>query len=357
MPRDSIPTSRVRVAMLPTRITPSPIILPGAQPTPTKGAAATTASGTSTAPVVYVKRDDETGLYTTGNKVRKLEFFLADALAKGCDCIVTSGGLQSNHCRATSAASREVGLDSHLVLRVKDPAAVENKMGGNLLVSQFMGSDVTMISVEQYNAAGSTFAPFLERVAEKLRSEGRKPYVIPMGGSTSLGAWGYIEASCEIANQIDHMNLQIDDIVVSCGSSGTVAGLGVGMKLCKPGIKIHGICACDNAAFFHREINEILQGLHVGWRSEDLVTLHDGYQGIGYGESTPEELQFIVDIARLNGFILDTAYTGKALLSVTKDPAFQGRRVLFIHTGGLPGMYEKAALLEPHMHTKWTTFS
>ncbi|KAJ3700303.1 hypothetical protein LUZ61_004008 [Rhynchospora tenuis] len=180
---------------------------------------------------VWIKRDDLSGMQLSGNKVRKLEFLMADAVSSGADCVITVGGIQSNHCRATAVAARYLNLDSYLILRTskvlveKDPGLV-----GNLLVERLVGAHIDLVSKEEYAKIGSvTLAEILKN---KLEKEGRKPYIIPVGGSNSLGTWGYIEAIREIEQQIENSGMaKFDDIVVACGSGGTIAGLSLGVNI------------------------------------------------------------------------------------------------------------------------------
>uniref|UniRef100_A0A7N1A8C4 Tryptophan synthase beta chain-like PALP domain-containing protein n=1 Tax=Kalanchoe fedtschenkoi TaxID=63787 RepID=A0A7N1A8C4_KALFE len=167
---------------------------------------------------LWLKRDDLSGMQLSGNKVRKLEFLMADAVAQGADCVITIGGIQSNHCRATAVAARYLNLDSYLILRTskvnvdKDPG-----LTGNLLVERLVGAHVDLVSKEEYAKIGSV--ALTEMLKNKLLREGRKPYVIPVGGSNSIGAWGYIEAIREIEKQVvsESGSVGIDDIVVACG--------------------------------------------------------------------------------------------------------------------------------------------
>eukprot|EP01105_Mastigella_eilhardi_P024270 TRINITY_DN6304_c0_g1_i1.p1 TRINITY_DN6304_c0_g1~~TRINITY_DN6304_c0_g1_i1.p1 ORF type:complete len:358 (-),score=104.98 TRINITY_DN6304_c0_g1_i1:72-1145(-) len=338
VPRECWPRGRVRLAALPTRV--APLSLPCASAAPAS---------------LLVKHDDETGLLVSGNKVRKLEFLLAEALLQKCDCVTTVGGIQSNHCRATAAAARRVGLDCHLLLRTSE-LDVKDTTCGNLLLNQMVGATITLFTPEQRDRAGG-YAVLLEKTAEKLRAQGKRPYVIPMGGSNALGAWGYIEAAVEIAQQLQAPLLShVNEVVVACGSGGTIAGLGVGMRICRPDVRVSGVSVCDDAAYFHAEVNAILADLHLPWHSEELVSMIDGYKGIGYALSTEEELKFIYEVGKTTGVLFDPVYTGKCLIGVAKDTHFKGRHVLMVHTGGIYGLYEKATQLGS-LFPKWSVFS
>ncbi|XP_044353022.1 putative D-cysteine desulfhydrase 1, mitochondrial [Triticum aestivum] len=257
---------------------------------------------------VWIKRDDLTGMELSGNKVRKLEFMMADAVAQGADCVITIGGIQSNHCRATAVAAKYVNLDCYLVL-------VSSKALTDLL-------------------------------KKRLLEKGWKPYVISGGGSNSLGDWGYIEAVREIEQQIQlSSDVQFDDIVVACGSGGTVAGLALGSQLSSIKAKVHGFSVCYNLGYFYDNVQGLIDGLQPGLNSHDIVRIEDA-KGLGYAMSTPEELKFVKDIAAATGIVLDPVYSGKAAYGMLKDMSnnptkWEGRKVLFVHTGGLLGLYDK----------------
>eukprot|EP00898_Chlorokybus_atmophyticus_P002046 jgi/Chlat1/2842/Chrsp194S00204 len=263
---------------------------------------------------LWIKRDDVTGMSLSGNKVRKLEFLLADAKAKGADCVVTAGGIQSNHCRATAVAARYLKLNTHLLLRTscalvdKDPG-----LTGNLLVERMAGAHIHLITKEEYSQYGSP--ALLEALAKQLHAQGKKPYVIPVGGSNSLGSWGYLECVDEIRRQLPSLDMppNFDHIAFACGSGGTAAGLALGAS---------------------------------------LAAMNTQAKGLGYAISTEEELEFVRHVAETTGIILDPVYSGKALYRlfelIKAEPSkWSGANVLFIHTGGLLGMYDKTLQLQP----------
>ncbi|XP_015159402.1 putative D-cysteine desulfhydrase 1, mitochondrial isoform X2 [Solanum tuberosum] len=259
---------------------------------------------------VWLKRDDMSGMQLSGNKVRKLEFLLADAVAQGADCIVTIGGIQSNHCRATAVAAKYLNLDCYLILR--------------------------------------TSKALTKILKEKLLNEGRKPYVIPVGGSNSLGTWGYIEAIRELEQQLQHLSIEqkFDDIVVACGSGGTVAGLSIASMLSGLKAKINAFCVCDDPDYFYEYVQGLLDGITAGVSSRDIVSIETA-KGLGYAMSTADELKFVKQVAETTGVILDPVYSGKAAYGMMKDMSenptkWEGRKILFIHTGGLLGLYDKA---------------
>ena len=298
---------------------------------------------------VYIKRDDLSGMQLSGNKVRKLEFLLAEAKAKEYDSVITIGGIQSNHCRATSVASRYLGLDCFLILR-NSRAAVDSDPGlvGNLLVERLVGASVEQVTKEEYTRVGSV--ELCRQLQEKLKKSGRNPYIIPVGGSNALGSWGYLQFVEELSKQADQASGPFTDIVMACGSGGTTAGIGLGCHLAKTGTKVHAYGVCDDPKYFYDYCQEILDGMGataevVGATSRDLFTAIQA-KGSGYAISTEEELAFVKEVAETTGVILDPVYSGKALYQfmqdVAREPsAWANKKVLFLHTGGLLGMYDK----------------
>ncbi|XP_057804152.1 bifunctional D-cysteine desulfhydrase/1-aminocyclopropane-1-carboxylate deaminase, mitochondrial isoform X2 [Salvia miltiorrhiza] len=301
---------------------------------------------------VYLKRDDLSGMQLSGNKVRKLEFLLAEAVAQGADCIITIGGIQSNHCRATAVAAKYLNLDCYLILRTSK-ALVDKDPGltGNLLVERLVGAHVDLISKEEYASVGAVALTNI--LKQKLLSEGRKPYVIPVGGSNSLGTWGYVEAVREIQQQLGKGSggITFDDIIVACGSGGTIAGLAVGTWLSGLAAKVHAYCVCDDPDYFYDYVQGLIDGLQAGVSSRDIVNIQNA-KGLGYAMNTAEELNFVQEIAKATGIVLDPVYSGKAAYGMMRDMAenpgkWEGRKVLFIHTGGLLGLYEKTEQMAP----------
>ncbi|KAL8457159.1 hypothetical protein ACS0TY_035126 [Phlomoides rotata] len=300
---------------------------------------------------VYLKRDDLSGLQLSGNKVRKLEFLLAEAVAQGSDCVITIGGIQSNQCRATAVAAKYLNLDCFLILRTsKDLVDNDPGLTGNLLVERLVGAHVDLVSKEEYASIGSV--ALTDMLKEKLLSEGRKPYVIPLGGSNSLGTWGYIEAVREIEQQLQKANSVVfDDIVVACGSGGTIAGLSIGASLSDLKAKVHAYCVCDDPDHFYDYAQDLVDGLQAGVSIREIVSIQNA-KGLGYAMSTTEELKFVGEIAEATGIVLDPVYSGKAAYGMMRDMAenpgkWEGRKVLFIHTGGLLGLFDKTDQIAP----------
>lgn len=298
---------------------------------------------------LWIKRDDLTGMQLSGNKVRKLEFLLADALAKGSDCVVTAGGIQSNHCRATAVAARYLGLDCNLILRCAESDLAKEDIGttGNLMVDRMVGADITKVSQAEYSEQGGD--ALIARTCQKLAAAGHRPYGIRVGGSDSLGLWGYLNAASELAAQTAAGEApQFDVVVLATGSGGTLGGMALGTARAPElkDTKVLAYSVCDSPQFFHEECQALLQGLGAGEQTKDLFEVKDA-MGLGYAESTDAELEFIRSVARTTGVILDPVYTGKGAYgfaqTVASNPsAWSGKKVLFIHTGGLLGTYAKA---------------
>jgi D-cysteine desulfhydrase len=297
---------------------------------------------------LLIKRDDLTGSSLSGNKIRKLEFLFAEAAAQGADTVITCGGEQSNHCRATAIAAAELGLRSYLLLRTdnpKEPPAAE----ANILLDRLVGADIRWVSREEYKRRVQLFV----EVQGQLLAQRRKAYVIPEGGSNAVGAWGYVGCVEELAAELGDQPLTL---VYAAGSGGTGAGLILGIKLLGLPWRAIGVNVCDDKAYFVEAIGEIVEAAIKKWllpvnfdRSE--IEILDGYVGVGYAKSRPEELQTIRDVARAEGLILDPVYTGKAFHGMARelerDKRAFGERVCFIHTGGIFGLFPKAKELEP----------
>lgn len=277
---------------------------------------------------VTVKRDDLTGTSLTGNKVRKLEYLLAEAQAGRARRVVTCGGVQSNHCRATAIAAARLGLDCVLFLRTAEPAP--DTPTGNLRLDRLVGADVRFITPAQYR----------DRTTIMTEAAGPDGYVIPEGGSNALGTWGYIRAVDEMASQWQEPP---SAIVCATGSGGTLAGLAIGLRRRTLDIPVYGVAVCDDARYFESIVDDISAKASDRWpdlprvRAGD-VTVIEGYKGRGYALSTPEEMFDIESVARRSGLILDPVYTGKAFRALLHEPDRFGPRPLFIHTGGIFGL-------------------
>ncbi len=283
---------------------------------------------------IWIKRDDLTGFALGGNKVRKLEFLLADALRQGADTLVTAGGLQSNHARVTAAAAAAAGLDCHLVLSGSRP----ERLQGNTALDALLGATLHFV------ATGPERTARLSALAEELRRAGRKPYVIPIGGSAPLGALGYVLALREVQEECARRGLRPEAIVVAASSGGTQGGLEAGKRLVGWDVRIIGVSADEPAVFLQQASAEMatealaLLGRHETVWPNELTVLGD-YVGEGYGASTPASQEAMVLFAKTEGIILDPTYTAKAaagVLDLIRRGEFRGQGVLFWHTGGLP---------------------
>ena len=386
------PASRLRLGHLPTPVHKWSL--------PLQGVATPNGLGVAAETELWIKRDDFTGSELSGNKVRKLEFLLADALEQQCDCVITVGGIQSNHARASAAAARRVGLEPHLILRTSDP---DNDPGlsGNLMLDRMVGAKLHLVGDEEFNAKGQ--AALLDELRQGLIAEGRAPYVFPSGGSNPLGTvrrqpsntgpahsrratmlkcrarcrvltawlapltawlapltawlapltawqWGYVQAVAELLEQQEAGAApQFDRVYFACGSGGTAAGLALAMHCSglTPSTELVGLGVDDSPTLFHNKINGIFLALGADVDSEQVLRLCDCV-GDGYGVSTTEELGFLIDVARSTGVVLDPVYSGKAALGMAKDLQERPvKRALFMHTGGLLGLYAKESQLAP----------
>lgn len=293
-------------------------------------------------PEIFIKRDDFTGAEISGNKVRKLEFAVAEALERNCNILITCGGLQSNHARATAAAAAKLGISSCLVLRGKP----EEMPDGNYLLDLLLGAKIKFVTPEEYRYQ---MPAIFEETKKELESQGFRPYIIPEGASNGIGTFGYVKAMKEIAQQEKELGLTFNKVVVAVGSGGTYGGLLLGSKLWQEEKEIYGINVCDDAEYFKNRIFKTLAEAEVyleekiNVKKEDIRIL-DGYVGPGYGMSTPEQLETIKLVAKTEGVVLDPVYTGKAMHGlieeIKKGEHFRkGDRVLFVHTGGHFGLF------------------
>jgi len=291
---------------------------------------------------IWVKRDDLTGLALSGNKVRKLAWLLADARRRGATALVTTGGIQSNHCRATAASAARLGLRCVLLLRGTPPAGIA--LDGNLLLDAFFGAEVRWCTPEGYQQRDAHMAD----IAGELRAEGEVPCVIAEGGSSGLGALGFARACDELRAQAPDGGF--DSVVCPVGSGGTLAGLAMG------GLRgrVLGIAVCDDAPTFRQRVREIAAeaaplGLELPPAGPDTWDVLEDWRGPAYGETTPAAWRQHAAFSRETGLLLDPVYTGKAWAAVedlaVRDPARLGPRVLFWHTGGAYGLFGRGGEL------------
>ena len=281
---------------------------------------------------VWVKRDDLTGFGLSGNKVRKLELLLPPAISAGVDTVITTGGIQSNHCRATIVAARQLGLHPVVLLR-GEPTTTPS---GNLLFNELLGAEIHYCSSDTYRTRRDEV---MRRIAQGLEETGRRVLIIPEGGSNGVGAKSFWLAANEVVHQ---SAVRFDHTFVAVGSGGTLAGLALSRDL---GF-IHGVAVCDDRATFRARVVHIVQdmqdlnvpNLPVPGSSWDVL---EGYQGPGYGVATQDVWDSIFWVAEHEGILLDPVYTGKAMHALICE-AEQGRlkgRVLFWHTGGAFGLF------------------
>jgi D-cysteine desulfhydrase len=323
---------RVPLARLPTPLEPSPRL------------------GSALGIDLLYKRDDLTGLELTGNKARKLEYLLAEAEAEGADTLVTCGGVQSNHARATAFAAARRGLSSVLFLRVHDPSRPPSPEA-NVLLDRLAGAELRWISHDAYRRRAEVMAG----EADALRAAGRRPYVIPEGGSSALGSLGYLLAVAELRAQLPAAWRDGPvTIVYAAGSGGTGAGIELGVRVLGwSGARPLGFAVCNDAAYFRETIAGLCAEARRRWPALPAVPAAeiavDGeFVGPGYALTTPEGIELIRRAAREDGLILDPVYTGKAMLGLAtraREGALPARRVVFLHTGGVFGVFPFASAL------------
>jgi D-cysteine desulfhydrase len=299
-------------------------------------------------PKIWVKRDDQTGSELSGNKVRKLEYLMAEAIAQDATHVVTCGGEQSNHARATAMAATRLGVKSTLILRCDDPAHPPAATG-NILLDRLAGAELRWITRPAWRDRNRLLA----EEAERIRAAGGRPYIIPEGGSNALGSWGYMRAMLELATDLEGIAAPDHPVTVvyACGSGGTGAGLILAHKLlglASQGIRVAGVNVCDDRAYFVDAIGRICADAEERWQLDahvtpDDINIVDGHVGLGYAKSRPEELATIRDVCRSDGIVLDPVYTGKAFHGVVtelrRDRSRFGSAVAFVHTGGIYGLF------------------
>lgn len=292
-------------------------------------------------PRLYVKRDDLTGLGLGGNKLRKLEFLLGEALARGADTVLTVGALQSNHARQTAAACARLGLECELILRRSSHAGDAYLNNGNILLDRLFGARLHVLQAHENRE---------ERMAaraEALRATGRQPYCIPVGGSCGLGNFGYAVCAEEILNQASAAGLQFEAVVTATGSGGTQGGLVAGMRLLGGppviGIAVEGTRAEQQTLTAHQATDTLRLLGHGEADMAAEVTVMDEFVGPGYARPTDSMREALALAARFEGLVLDPVYTGKAFagfIALARSGRFkQDQSLLFLHTGGVPGLF------------------
>ncbi len=294
-------------------------------------------------PNLWVKRDDCTGLATGGNKTRKLEYLMAEALQQGADTVITQGATQSNHARQTAAIAAKLGMQCHVILENRTGYTVEDyRNSGNVFLDHLYGASVSEVPADADMDAA------MAKLADRLRSDRRKPYVIPGGGSNPVGALGYVTCALELADQANNMALNIDCVVHATGSAGTQAGLVTGLQGARTQIPVLGIGVRAARAPQEERVYGLcmktadLLGVRGAVAREDVVANCD-YVGAGYGRPTPGMIAAVTMVARTEGLLLDPVYSGKGmdgLIDLIRKGHFKkGQNVVFLHTGGSVGLY------------------
>ena len=306
--------------------------------------------GPERCPRILIKRDDLTGLALGGNKARKLEYLIGDALDRSCTVVLTTGAAQSNHARMTAAAARAAGLKVHLVLTADANPPIQ----GNLLLDVLFGAIVHFVPppADPTLATSDEEAAKVAEVLAHLRDQGERPYEIPVGGSSGIGVLGYTYGTRELVDQLSGSGERISRLYYASGSRGTQAGLTLGAKWCGAQYAVYGVAVSGGESFKReralRIANEaaVLAGLDTRITADDLFT-DQGYVGDGYGIPTPGCLEAIHLLAECEGILLDPVYTAKAMACLIDhartgqlDP---GLPVMFLHTGGIPALFAHSA--------------
>lgn len=291
-------------------------------------------------PHLFVKRDDMTGLATGGNKTRKLEYLIADALEQEADTVITCGAAQSNHARQTAAAAARCGLRCLLVLGPMAPPETT----GNLLIDDLVGARIRW-------AGDRDRSVVMEEVAAEERAAGRTPYIVPYGGSNAIGASAYVDAFEEVTRQLLERDLRMDHVVFASSSGGTQAGMVTGARAVNFRGRVLGISVDEDAETLRRTVLELTEEIkgHLDLRFDidpDTVRVNDEYLGEGYGIMGNAEREAIRLVAETEGLLLDPVYTGRAmagLMDLIEKGAFSPEEnVLFWHTGGTAGLFAYA---------------
>ncbi len=306
-------------------------------------------------PHIFLKRDDLTGVGLGGNKVRKLEFLLGEARNRGANVVLTAGAPQSNHARQTAAAAATLGMEVHLVLTGER----SEEFRGNLLISHLLGAHLHFVTGKTMDEAVARASDEMVRLAAELEGAGKEPYVVPVGGAVPLGSVSYALAVLELMQQANDLRVRVDWIVHATGSGGTQAGLLVGTRALRTGIRVLGVRVGYEFEPFEERVSEqanetarLLGPKDVTFRSSDVVATRD-YVGEGYDRPTREASEAILLTARCEGVLLDPVYTGKAMAGlidmVRKGRFGRGEVVVFWHTGGEPALFAGAEVCGPYL--------
>ncbi len=284
---------------------------------------------------VWLKRDDLTGIELSGNKIRKLQYLLSEALEQQTERVITCGGIQSNHCRATAFAAAQLGLNCTLFLR----GTAEKPARANHFLDQLAGAEIHYVTAEEYREIEPRMSSYGRNFTEKC-------YVIPEGGSNEVGMWGYIETYVEIVQQAEAAGLQFDAVVVATGSGGTHAGLLAAKQMTGAPLRVISFNVCDDSAFFKTKImritGEFKRKYEIDFPLDEAdIEIVDGFTGPGYGIITEDEVRIVREFARSEGIVLDPVYGAKAFRGFAeylRAGKFPVKNSLFIHTGGIFGV-------------------
>jgi L-cysteate sulfo-lyase len=304
-------------------------------------------------PEIWIKRDDCTVVATGGNKIRKLEYLVGEAVAQGADHLVTQGAVQSNHVRQTAAVARRYGMKCTALLEHRIETNDRDYLAsGNVLLDKLFDCAI------EYRPSGLNMNAEAEAKGEALRAKGAKPYVIPGGGSNPVGALGYVGCAQELMQQADEMGLKIDRLVTATGSAGTHAGLVVGLQGCNADVPVLGIGVRNPKDLQEANVHKLAEATaeYIGLRGgipRASVEANCDYIGPGYGQPTPGMTEAVLMLARLEGVLLDPVYSGKAmagLIDLVRKGAFaKSERIVFLHTGGAVGLFGYTGTFEQAM--------
>ncbi|MBB5210340.1 D-cysteine desulfhydrase family protein [Microbulbifer hydrolyticus] len=296
-------------------------------------------------PKIWIKRDDLTESAMSGNKLRKLEFIIAEARARGCNTLITCGGEQSNHCRATALAAAKTGMKAHLILRGGSGTGAPETPDGNLLVDYLAGAQVSLYPMREYV---DTLPQLFEQWARFYEQQGDRALCIPTGGSDGLGIWGYLLAAEELLEDCRREGFAPDRLICASGSGGTQAGLTLGCQVFGSSADVTAYAVCDSTDYFIDKVRQDVADWAHRYRQafpfdESRIHVIDDYIGPGYAIATEEIYQTIALAAQLEGILLDPVYTGKAfhgMLQDIKQGKYSGcKNLVFVHTGGQFGVF------------------
>jgi L-cysteate sulfo-lyase len=315
--------------------------------------------GPARVPRIFVKRDDLTGLAAGGNKARKLEYLIGDAARAGATTLITTGAVQSNHARMTAGAARLAGMDAELVLTAHhdDPADE-----GNLLLDRLFGARVHFVPAVDPMLAVGLDEEKVREVEASVRARGGTPYVIPVGGSSGIGALGYVAGTLELCTQLDALGVAPSGLYFASGSRGTQAGLALGAHLCRASYQLHGIAVSagepEKIERARRVVGEAAARLEMAHAVDPRdYTTDQGFIGEGYGIPTPDALEALILLGRTEALVLDPTYTAKAMAAflrhVRTGAIAPTESVVFLHTGGSPAIFASAAAVALRGASGW----